>query len=764
MKKIKTIKLAKSAGFCFGVKRAMSIVKELLSSSEKIYTLGPLIHNPQVVDKLRSRGVEIISDPHDIADKNSKLVIRSHGISQKTIELLDKLNIQYVDATCPFVKKIHNIVNKKSNVDNIILIAGEPKHPEVEGIVGHCPGKFFIFESSDTLLKILKQNENLKHEEVVLVAQTTFNRLEWEKCLKIAKDVCTNIKIFDTICNATLERQIEAENIAKESDVMLVIGGKCSSNTNKLKDICAKHCKTYLIETVDDIPHCDFIKTNSVGITAGASTPNEIIVEVMKVMDEKFKKQEQNLEENEQESFAEMLEESLKNFNTDDKVIGTVVSITPTEVYVDVGRKQAGFIPTVELSNEPNVKPEDVVKVGDQLELLIMKTNDQEGTIMLSKRRVDSIRAWDKIVVAADLGNILTGTVKSVVKGGIIVTIKGCNVFVPASHTSLRRHNRNLENMIGQKVDLKIIEVNKFKRRAIGSIKVVLEAKQKELEDAFWADVEIGKIYTGTVKSITNYGAFVSLGDVDGMIHISELSWTRIKHPTDVVHIGDTVEVYIKDLDIEKRKISLGYKRTEDNPWEILRRTYKVGDIIDVKIVSIAKFGAFASVLPGVDGLIHISQIANQKINSIKDIISVGDTVKVLIQDIDFDRKRIGLSIRALAEPEVPETVEENESVFDSEKVTADENHSEAIDQDSSEQDTLEQASIDQDSSEQNTLEQDSNQQELTESNPTEHNSSEQDSSEQELIEQNPTEQASNEQDSAEQIPIDESEKTDVGN
>ena len=353
VKKIKKIKLAKSAGFCFGVNRAMSMVEDLLKSDKKIYTLGPIIHNPQVVDRLKVRGAEVIYDPRDIINKNLKLVIRSHGVSQKTIDLLDDLNIQYVDATCPFVKKIHNIVNKESTDSKIIMIAGEPKHPEVEGIVGHCPGKFFIFESSDALLKILEQNENLKHEEVALVAQTTFNRLEWEKCLKIAKAVCTNIKIFDTICNATLERQNESEQIAKESDLMLVIGGKCSSNTNKLKDICAKHCKTYLIETVDDIPQCIFTKTNSVGITAGASTPNEIIVEVMKAMDENLKNQEQTVEGNEQESFAEMLEESLKNFNTDDKVMGTVVSITPTEVYVDVGRKQAGFIPAVELSAPP---------------------------------------------------------------------------------------------------------------------------------------------------------------------------------------------------------------------------------------------------------------------------------------------------------------------------------------------------------------------------------------------------------------------------
>lgn len=658
------IRLAKSAGFCFGVNRAIQIINDLLSQNKKVCTLGPIIHNPQVVEKLESRGVRVVNSIDNIKNSNFVLVIRSHGVSQKTIEKIQNSNIIYVDATCPFVKKIHNIVKEESQKGCIVMIAGTKNHPEVEGITGNCPGEHYVFESSDELASILKKHPNFVEIPISFVAQTTFNRTEWKTCLKIVKRGCTNAKIFDTICSATLDRQTEAEEISKMSDSMIVIGGRCSSNTNKLKDICSKFCPTYLIETADEIPFHELRLSSSIGITAGASTPGEIIVEVEKKMDEMLNKE--NHQENMEDtgSFAEMLEESLKNFSTDDKVKGVVVGIAPNEVYVDVGRKQSGFIPLAELSNDSNVKPEDIVKVGDELELLIMRTNDQEGTIMLSKKRVDAAKAWDRIIEAADSGEIISGKVKSVVKGGIIVSSNGCNVFIPASHTSLRFHN-NLDEFLNQEVKFKVIEVNKNKRRAVGSIKAVLEEEKNKIADKFWENVEIGQKYVGKVKSLTNYGAFVDLGGVDGMIHVSELSWTRIKHPSEIVKIGDTVEVYIKDLNRETRKISLGYKKTEDNPWEILKNNYKVGDIIDVQIISIAQFGAFARIIPGVDGLIHISQIADRKIDKIQDVLSVGDTVKAIIKEIDLDKKRVALSIREL-EAKNEESIETESPVNES--------------------------------------------------------------------------------------------------
>lgn len=367
-----------------------------------------------------------------------------------------------------------------------------------------------------------------------------------------------------------------------------------------------------------------------------------------------------------EESFEEMLEESLKNLNTNERVIGTVLSIAPNEVQVDVGRKQTGFIPASELSNDPNAAPEDVVKVGDEIELLIMKTNDQEGTIMLSKRRVDAQKGWEKLQENSDSQEILSAKVTEVVKGGVIVVYDGVRVFIPASQATASR-DESLEDLVGQEVDFRLIEVsqNGRRRRAIGSIRSVLKEQRAAQREAFWNECEIGKRYQGVVKSLTSYGAFVDLGGVFGMIHISELSWSHIKHPSEVVNVGDTVDVYIKDINEETKKISLGFKNAEDNPWEILKNKYPEGTVAEVTIVGLTTFGAFANIIPGIDGLIHISQIANQRIEKPADVLTVGQKVDAKITAIDFDKKRVSLSMRALlsedeqAAEKAEETVEE---------------------------------------------------------------------------------------------------------
>ena len=461
--------------------------------------------------------------------------------------------------------------------------------------------------------------------------QTTFNVEEWEKCLDFVKKVCTNASVFDTICKATTNRQREARELARESDLMLVIGG-------------------YLIETAAELAALPVKGKMNIGITAGASTPASIIKEVLVTMTDKIETNELN--------FEEMLEESLKSLNTDEKVHGVVVSISPTEVYVDVGRKQAGYIPANELSNDPNAKPEDLVKIGDEMDLLIMKTNDQEGTIMLSKKRIDAIKGWEDIAAAMDAEEILTGKVTEVVKGGVIVLYNGIRVFIPASQAVANRGD-DLEALKGQDVQFRIIEVNRQRRRAVGSIRSVLREQRKAAQAKFWESVEEGQEFTGTVKSLTNFGAFVDLGGVDGMIHISELSWNRIKHPSEVVSVGDTVQVYVKSLDRENGKISLGYKKKEDNPWEILKNEYPVGTVCDATVVGMTTFGAFAKILPGIDGLIHISQIADRRIEKPQDVLKVGDVVKVKITDIDFDKKRVSLSIRALLEDQGEDASEE---------------------------------------------------------------------------------------------------------
>ena len=345
------------------------------------------------------------------------------------------------------------------------------------------------------------------------------------------------------------------------------------------------------------------------------------------------------------EEFAAAIDATLQNA-TDDKVRGLVVAIAPNEVQVEViGRKQTGYIPANELSNDPNANPADLVKVGDELELLIMRTNDQEGTIMLSKKRVDALKGWQTVVDAEANGDILDGTVVEVIKGGVLVVTGGFRVFVPASHASVNRME-DLSPLKGQDVQLKIIEVNAHRRHAVGSIRLVAQAARKEQEEAFWAQAEVGQEYTGAVKSLTSYGAFVDLGGVDGMVHISEMSWGRIKHPSEVMNVGDTVTVFIKALDAEKRKISLGYRKAEDNPWEIFKAQYPVDSIVTAKVVGMTAFGAFAQILPGIDGLVHISQIANHRVEKPQDELKVGQEITAKIT---------AMSIRALLEPEVAE-------------------------------------------------------------------------------------------------------------
>lgn len=655
------IMVAQSAGFCFGVNRAVNIVNELLEQGKSVYTLGPIIHNPQTLAQLGARGVKIVDSPDEVP-QGGTVVIRSHGVAQSVLDRILALKLDYADASCPFVAKIHGIVSKAGDEGKIVLIAGDAMHPEVQGIQGHCSGACYIFKNRSELQDICDNILKEKDLPICVVAQTTFSVFEWENCLKIIKRVYTNATIFDTICNATAKRQSESELLSQQCDAMIVIGGRQSSNTAKLRDVCEQNCTTYLIETADELPLSALKKADCIGITAGASTPASIIKEVLDTMSEIIEGADQNFMENNAEgNFEEMLEESLKSLNTDEKVHGVVVGITPSEVYVDVGRKQAGFIAASELSADPNVKPEDIVKIGDELDLLIMRTNDQEGTIMLSKKRLDAAKGWENVAAAEENEAVLTGVVTEVIKGGVIAVTNGVRIFIPASQATSSR-SESLEDLLKKEVQFRIIEVNRSRRRAVGSIRSVLKDARKIMADKFWETAEEGKEYTGVVKSLTAYGAFVDLGGIDGMIHISELSWGRIKHPSEVLNVGDTVTVYIKGLDQEKGKISLGYKRSQDNPWEVMKRDYPVGTVADVTIVGMTAFGAFARIIPGIDGLIHISQIADHRIEKPQDVLKVNDVVKAKITEIDFDKKRVSLSIRALSEPEeVTETVEATE-------------------------------------------------------------------------------------------------------
>lgn len=637
--------VAKSAGFCFGVNRAVTAVSGLLKRDKKVCTLGEIIHNPQIVKQFEKSGVRIVSSPSEVSDGET-LVVRSHGVAQEVYRQIEKMGISCYDATCPFVAKIHQIVSGYSGPDQVILIAGDSGHPEVRGIAGHCFIPYFIFKTAQELEDIIHNVPDITQKSFVLIAQTTFNTKEWGKCVENAKKLCTNLTVFDTICNATSKRQSEALALSQKVDLMIVVGGRHSSNTAKLKEICEPYCKTVLVESADELDSFDFGDARIFGITAGASTPACIIKEVHFKMSEMVNK---NLDD-ENFSFEEALEQSLKRTYTGQRVTGIVTSVAPNEIQVDIGTKHAGFVPLDELTEDTTAKAEDLVKKGDQLELMVLKVNDQEGTVTLSKKKLDAVAGFEAVEKACEDGSVLTGTVVEVIKGGVLAVTNNVRVFIPASQATARRED-DLSSLLRKTVEFKILEVNNNRKRAVGSIRAVLNEKRREQQEKFWAEVEVGKTYKGEVKSLTSYGAFVDLGGVDGMVHISELSWGKIKHPSEVVKVGDIVEVYVKDIDAENKKISLGYKKSEDNPWEVIKGKYSPGDVCKVKIVSLTAFGAFAEVIPGIDGLIHISQISDKRINKPSDALSVGQEVDVKITDIDYENKRVSLSVKALLEP-----------------------------------------------------------------------------------------------------------------
>ncbi len=688
--------LAANSGFCFGVRRAVEIVDKLIADGNKhIFTIGELIHNPTYLERLEKRGVSIC-DEADILSvakeyPDAVFVVRAHGLRKEISDMLISNNVKFVDATCPFVKKIHKIVSENSSENTDTVIIGDKKHPEVEGIKSYAKGRVFICSDENELSLSCEKMGFEAENSPIMVSQTTFNLKKYENCQKILKKLYTNPKIFGTICSVTENRQIEAAKLASESDVMLVLGAKKSSNSKKLYEICSELCKnTYFAETAEDVPFDeigrifsdDFCGKFTAGITAGASTPDDIIEEVKIRMANEIVINSDATTENENPvikdtmTFEEMLNASYKTIRAGERVQGVITSVTPTEVHVDLGIKQTGIIPYSEISFDPNFKVEENFKVGDKIDVVVVKFNDAEGIVSLSKKRMDVDKNWNELKEAYDNATVLEGKIVEAVRGGVIFQAGPNRVFVPASHTTLPRSENapseeDLKKLVGETGKIKIIDVNEQRRRAVGSMRTVIREERKALQAKFWESVEVGKTYAGVVKSLTAYGAFVDLGGVDGMVHITELSWKHIKHPSDVVKIGDTINVFVKALDVEKKRISLGYKTEDTNPWNIFKGKYAVEDVAEVKIVNLMPFGAFAEIVPGVDGLIHISQICEQKIQKPADVLSVGETVSAKITAIDEENKKVSLSIKALLVPEeaVEETAQETveEAVADAE-------------------------------------------------------------------------------------------------
>ena len=645
---------AESAGFCYGVERAVKLAEQTAREKGGCVMLGSIIHNAHVVRELEALGCRTVSGADEVRPGET-VIIRSHGERKQVLEQLAQAGAVCVNATCPNVLRIQRLVAQADEEGRIPVIIGEEHHPEVLGAASWS-ARSLIFETPEKLRQWLDSDEKNRGLPLVAVAQTTCIRSLWETSSKILKKECTNAKLFDTICNATQRRQSEAAELAARVDVMVVVGDRKSANTQHLTEICSKRCpRVYQIEGASELEP-NFLKGCSVaGLTAGASTPASIIKEVNETMSEEIKNNEAM-----EESFEEMLEKSFKTLNTGEKVTGIVTAIGPTEVQVDLGCKQAGYIAIDELSADPNVKPEDVVKVGDEIETYIIRVNDVEGYAMLSKKRLDAVKVWDDIAEACENKTTLEGKVTEENKGGIVVNVKGVRVFVPASQSGQPR-GAELSEMIGKTVSLRITEVNRARRRVVGSIRAVQYEARQAAQAEIWNNIEVGKHYNGVVKSMTSYGVFVDIGGVDGMVHISELSWSRIKNPAEVVSVGDPLDVYVISFDPEKRKISLGVKDHSCNPWDKFMETYKVGDVANVRIVKLMAFGAFAEVVPGVDGLIHISQIADRRIEKPGDVLSEGQMVDAKITAIDEEKQKISLSIRALLTPAADEEAEDEE-------------------------------------------------------------------------------------------------------
>lgn len=641
------IETAQSAGFCFGVERAVRLAEEAAARYGTVYTLGPLMHNSIATSALEKKGVHIAESAEQAA--GMPLIIRSHGVGEQTEKAARGVCSQYIDATCPFVKKIHDIV---SGSECAVIILGDGEHPEVRGIMGRAKNKAFACADFDGVKRLFDSGEISADEDAVLVVQTTFDRGRFLEYSDRIREYYCRVKIYDTICNATAERQKNAEELAKRAALMIVVGGRSSSNTGKLAEICSRYCRTVFVESAAELDGQTLrgLRSDSIiGITAGASTPAYTIKEVHCTMSEIIKNN-----ENGELDFAALLEQSeSRRLYNGARVKATVVSVKKTEAVVELGTKHTGYIPLEELTSDPNASVEDVVSVGDEIDAIVTKVDDSNGVVFLSKKRVDSALGLEKIAAAKEANETIEGVVTAAVKGGIIVICNGTRVFIPASQTGVSRSGK-LEDLVKKTVQFKVIEINEQRGRVVGSIRQATKEVRDAEKAKFWESIEVGQKFEGEVRSIEDYGVFVDIGPVDGLVRTSELTWNRVGHPKDIVKEGDKISVIVKSFDPDKKRVSLSAKDPDDNPWTKFVAEYSTNDVIKATVVSITEFGAFAQIIPGVDGLIHISQISTERVTNIANVLKVGQEVEVKIIDIDTEKCRVSLSIKALMEEAAP--------------------------------------------------------------------------------------------------------------
>ena len=633
------VKVAKTAGFCFGVKRAVELVEKQVQAGKKVYTYGPIIHNEEVIQELAKKGVKIVSNREEWNNvAHGTLIIRSHGVSKAEYEDMLVSGHEILDATCPFVKKIHKIVQRESKNGRHIIIIGSKEHPEVQGIVGWCEGPVTVIETAE-MAEELDINSS---EKLCIVAQTTFNSKKFQDLVEIIEKKRYDIIVLSTICSATEERQRETRLLAQESEAMVVIGGLHSSNTRKLYEISKQQCvNTYFIQKLSDLD-LNLFKSSfrSVGITAGASTPNNIIEEVHTSMSDL--------------SFEQLLEESFKTIHNGEVVEGTVIRVKEDEIVLNIGYKADGIITRSEYTNTPNVDLTTLVKEGDKMQAKVLKVNDGEGQVLLTYKRLAAEKGSKKLEEAFNNKEVLKATVSTVLDGGLSVIVDETRVFIPASLVS-DSYEKDLSKYKDQEIEFVISEFNPKRRRIIGDRKQIMVAKKAELQKALFAKIQVGDVVEGTVKNVTDFGVFIDLGGVDGLLHISEMSWGRVENPKKVFKAGDVVRAFIKDIAGEK--VALSLKFPEQNPWANAETNFAAGNVVTGKVARMTDFGAFVELVPGVDALLHVSQISKNHVEKPADVLKIGQEVTAKIVDFNLEDKKISLSMKAL---EVPaETKEE---------------------------------------------------------------------------------------------------------
>ena len=635
--------VADHAGFCFGVRQAISKAEEAAAKNGPVCSMGSLIHNERVSSDLAKKGVRIVDDLSQVK-AGEKVIIRSHGEGRAVYEEADERGIELIDATCPFVLRIHNLVKDEKKQ---VVIVGDRDHPEVMGISGWCLKPAIVVASYE-------EAKNIDADELYVVTQTTIREELLKEVVRGLEDGGKTFEIHNTICNATTNRQNACEKLASESEIMIVVGGKNSSNTRKLYEISLKHCRrTFFVENIEDLPLKETLKCNRIGIAAGASTPASTIKEVIASMSD------QTLANNEErmEDFMEEIEKSLRLPRNGEIVTGKVHQVNDKDVIVNLSCKKDGILPINEVSLEEGQTLADLFKVDDEVQAKVIKTDDGDGGILLSRKKLEISANWNEIVEAYENKSVLEVTVTREVKGGVIAEYKEVPGFIPLSQIS-DRFVEDASEFIGQTMEVKVSRIDPRRNRAIFSHKMYLNEEKEKLVKEIWENLNVGDVVEGTVMRFTIYGAFVDIGGIDGLLHISEISWGKVRHPQEVLSIGQKINVKVLSMNEEKGKISLGLKQNTPEPWSIIDENYEVGQIIQGKVVQIKEYGAFIELEPGLDGLVHISEVAHKRVGNINDELKIDEIVSAKILEIDKERRRISLSIRETIDPS---TVEETE-------------------------------------------------------------------------------------------------------